>query len=442
MGNVKIVVPIVIVVALAAGFYAFPIAWNSMASFINMNVSFVSIPQWNSGDFSFGLDLQGGTHLVYEADISDISASDKGDALNSVRDVIERRVNLFGVAEPLVQLQNTESEQPRLIVELAGISDVGAAIQEIGETPVLEFKELPVSVVSEASEADFINTGLTGRHLVRAQLTFSQGQGVGISEPQVSLEFNEEGKKLFEEITTRNIGRPVAIFLDGSPISAPTVQGVISDGAAVITGRFSVQEARQLVDRLNAGALPVPIHLVSQQTIGASLGAESLRSSLIAGLWSLLFVAAFMIILYRVPGFASILALIVYVFIVLAIYKLASITLTLAGIAGFILSLGIAVDANVLIFARMREEMAQGRQLHQAMEEGFRRAWPSIRDSHVTTIISAVILYMFTSSIVRGFGLTLGIGVILSLITSTVITRAFLLSFIGSYMGRWRWLFS
>lgn len=443
MARIRIGIAIVIAMAVGAGFFVFPVSWNSVAHFVNTNISFIKLPEWHPRTFSYGLDLQGGTHLVYEAQIQTIGEADRDDALNSVRDVIERRVNLFGVAEPLVQLQNSDSERPRLIVELAGVSDVGAAIQEIGETPVLEFKELQAEAIEVTSDEDFINTGLTGRHLVKARLTFDQGQsGVGIAQPLVSLEFNEEGATLFEEITLRNIGRPVAIYLDGTPISIPIVQGVITDGSAVITGQFSVEEARQLADRMNAGALPVPISLVSQQTIGASLGQESLAASLTAGLWSLLFVALFMVVLYRVPGFASILALVVYVIIVLSIYKLLSITLTLAGIAGFILSLGMAVDANVLIFARMREEIVQGRQLRQAMEEGFRRAWPSIRDSHVTTLISAVILYIFTSSIVRGFGLTLGVGVILSLITSTVITRGFLTLFVESQFNKWRWLFS
>lgn len=408
--------------------------------------------------FRLGLDLQGGTHLVYRADTSGLQgATDADEAMAGLRDVIERRVNFFGVTEPVVQVQKSGDEQ-RLIVELAGVFDTNQAIRIIGETPFLEFKterpeeervklvgefqkaiqENNIAKIQEIGDPYYLSTELTGRYLESATLIFDQTTG----KPGVSLQFNSEGATIFEQLTRENVGKTIAIYLDGSPVSTPVVQSEISGGQAQITGQFTPEEARDLVRNLNSGALPVPIELISQQNIGASLGQETLRNSLIAGLWSLLFVALFMIALYRIPGCTSIIALFVYVGAVLFVYKIMAVTLTLAGIAGFILSLGMAVDANVLIFARMREEMKAGKALDLAVSEGFRRAWPSIRDSHVTTFISAVILYTFTTSLVRGFGLTLGIGVLLSLLTSTVVTRVFLSTFVGTQLRTKRWLFS
>ena len=389
-------------------------------------------PEFLNAPFRLGLDLLGGTHLVYEADLSQIGDLSNTDAMQGVRDVVERRVNFFGVSEPVVQVSGNN----RLIVELAGISDVSQAIQMIGETPFLEFKEETANTreIFEAqakgerlNEDPFTPTGLNGRHLKRAQLVFDQQTGV----PQVSLLLNNEGAKLFAEITKRNIGKIVAIYLDGAPISLPVVQNEIPDGSAVISGKFTPQEAKLLATRLNSGALPVPISLISQQTVGASLGRESLEKSLTAGVYGLLAVALFMVIFYRLPGVVSVFALIIYVLIVLFVYKIIPVTLSLAGIAGFILSLGMAVDANVLIFARMREELKAGKTLTQSIEEGFRRAWLSVRDSHVTTLIGALVLYMFTTSIVKGFALTLGIGVLVSLFTATIVTRKILTLFTG-----------
>jgi len=390
--------------------------------------------------FRLGLDLLGGTHLVYQADLS--KSDNKSDAMQGVRDVIERRVNYFGVAEPLVQI----SGQDRLIVELAGISDVSQAIQLIGATPFLEFKETKVDTQAildaqkkgqRLNEDPLQSTGLNGKHLKRASVTFGQQT----YQPQISLELTDEGAKLFGAITKKNLGKIVAIYLDGVPISTPVVQSEIKDGNAVISGKFTPNEAKLLATRLNSGALPVPITLVSQQTIGASLGAESLSKSLRAGVYGLILVALFMILFYRLPGVVSVIALGVYVLIVLAIYKLIPVTLTLAGIAGFILSLGMAVDANVLIFARMREELHAGKTLHASMHEGFSRAWLSVRDSHVTTLIGAFVLYAFTTSIVKGFALTLGIGVLTSLFTATVVTRMFLNLLSGPRLENKKWLF-
>lgn len=413
----------------------------------------LTLPHLPVKQFQLGLDLLGGAHLLYEADLSKVESADKDEAMQGIRDVIERRVNFFGVSEPVIQVIG----QDRLVVELAGIKDINQAIKLIGETPFLEFKsEVPnaqqlieefqakqtagqTSAIDEFVLQDqvFTSTGLNGSHLKRAQIIFDQQTG----QPQVSLELTEEGAKLFGDITRQNIGKRVAIYLDGFPISIPVVQTEITTGQAVISGKFTPQEAKLLATRLNSGALPVPIKLVSQQTVGASLGSESLAQSLKAGVYGLIFVALFMVLFYRLPGLVSVLALAIYVLIVLSVYKLIPVTLTLAGIAGFILSLGMAVDANILIFARMKEELAVGKTLQPSLKEGFSRAWLSIRDSHVTTLLGAAALYMFTTSIVKGFALTLGIGVLTSLFSAITATRAFL----GLCTGRWfenkKWLF-
>lgn len=425
------------------------------------------VPTVSARPFRLGLDLLGGTHLVYQADLSKITGS-ASDALQGVRDVVERRVNLFGVSEPVVQVSGTD----RLIVDLAGVKDVNQAIQLIGQTPFLEFKtQLPAAegdkiiknklgaqgkdvtatllcsptnsqallafMLQYNADPCYQSSGLDGSGLKSAQLTFSTQTG----QPQISLTLNTEGTKKFAQITQANLGKTVAIFLDGAPISTPTVQSAITDGNAVITGSFTPDEAKTLVQRLNSGALPVPIKLVSQQTVGASLGADSLSRSLTAGVYGLIFVALFMILFYRLPGIISVIALIIYVLIVLAFYKLVPVTLTLAGIAGFILSLGMAVDANILIFARMKEELAAGKSLHAAMHEGFSRAWLSVRDSHVTTLIGAVVLYAATTSIVKGFALTLGIGVLTSLFTATMVTRSFLYLVTGPWFEKKKFFF-
>ncbi|OGN08572.1 MAG: protein-export membrane protein SecD [Candidatus Yanofskybacteria bacterium RIFCSPHIGHO2_01_FULL_45_42] len=432
-----------VVVSLALFVFVSPQSINSICR--NLEISKCQIPD---KPFRLGLDLLGGTHLVYEADRpaaevdGALSGADWADAMQGVRDVVERRVNFFGVSEPLVQVSGNN----RLIVELAGISDVNQAIQLIGETPFLEFREetdqtremLDAQSRGERlNEEPFAATGLNGRHLQRAQIVFDPQTGV----PQVSLQLTDEGAKLFSEITKRNIGKFVAIYLDGAPVSIPVVQNEIPDGQAVISGKFTPQEAKLLATRLNSGALPVPIKLISQQTVGSSLGKESLEKSLTAGLYGLLAVALFMIFFYRLPGVVSVFALGVYVLLVLATYKIIPVTLTLAGIAGFILSLGMAVDANVLIFARMREELKAGKTLTQSMEEGFRRAWLSVRDSHATTLIGALVLYVFTTSIVKGFALTLGIGVLMSLFTATMVTRKILLLFTKQWFEKKKWMF-
>ncbi|HHD92159.1 MAG TPA: protein translocase subunit SecD, partial [Candidatus Portnoybacteria bacterium] len=280
-------------------------------------------------------------------------------------------------------------------------------------------------------------TGLTGADLKGANVEFDPNT----YQPTVSLQFNDHGAKLFDQITKRNINKPVAIFLDGSPISIPVVREEIPNGKAIISGNFTLVKAKKLVQRLNAGALPVPIKLISQQDIGPSLGKISLQKSLIAALWGFLVVILFMIIWYRLLGVAASLALISYAVIVLSIFKIFSITLTLSGIAAFVLSVGMAVDANVLIFERFREEIRSGKTLRISLREGFSRAWPAIRDGNISTLITASLLYIFTSESVRGFAITLIIGVLISMFSAIIITRFLLDLIIGAKIEKKKWLF-
>jgi len=654
-GRVRRAVFFILVLFVFAGALSYPNGWNTASSRVNswseQTLGFnPQLPGFWDVPYRLGLDLQGGTHLVYVADMSSIPNSEHDDSIAGVRDVIERRVNAFGVSEPLVQT-NKSGDDWRLIVDLAGVSDISEAISLIGETPILEFKEEnnepprelteeekadmeekntaalakaeEVLAAAKAADADFaaivadnsddlasrVNGGslgfqrengpyaelvgkvvesgveagslvpevvetLSAYHVVRLEeqresgkemeashillcyqgaercesdLTKEEAQakanelagqataenfadlakenstgpsgpnggelgwfGPGMmvpefesaaqalavgeisgpvetafgfhlihktderaiaeydlrqvqidkatvydyvppsgewkntelsgkqlsrsivqfhpqtNEPQVGLEFNDEGRELFAQITERNVGKPVAIFLDGQPISVPTVNEIITGGEAVITGSFTIPEAKLLARRLNAGALPVPIHLETQQSVGATLGNESLVASLKAGLIGFLIVALFMLLYYRLPGLVAIIALSIYTAINLALYKLIPVTLTLSGIAGFILSVGMAVDANILIFERLKEELRRGRTLQSAIEEGFRRAWLSIRDSNLTTLISCTILFYTSSSLIKGFALTLGVGVLISMFSAIVVSRSLL----------------
>jgi len=403
--------------------------------------------------FKLGLDLSGGTHLIYKADVSLVASGEVGDAMDALRDVIERRVNLFGVTEPIVQVEQASNilaggkKEERLIVELPGVTDVDKAINMIGQTPLLEFKlERPDSPekaelmrqIEDALDAEargealtdfaldtnvfFEPTDLTGRYLKKATLSFDQISG----ESRVIIDFTKEGKDIFSDITREHVGRTLAIFLDGSPVSLPVIREEITGGSAEISGRFTPEEAKLLVGRLNSGALPVPIELLSSQTIGPTLGAETLGAGIRAGLFGLLAVMVFMIFWYRVPGVVASLALIIYALMNLVIFKLIGVTLTAAGIAGFILSLGMAVDGNILIFERMKEELRSGKNLRDAIRDGFARAWAAIWDGNVTAIISAAILFWFGTSLVEGFALTFGLGVILSMVSSITVSRIFL----------------
>lgn len=671
--QVRVASAVFLLVTVAAGFSSFPAPWNAAASAVKAKTG-LNVPMIPDAKFRLGLDLQGGTHLVYDLDMSQIPQADRDSALSGVRDVIERRVNAFGVSEPLVQTTNAGGTY-RLIVELAGVLDVKQAIAQIGETPVLEFKEpdtaqskptsaddakklaaaqapqrkaaadvlalamkpgadfdalvkqysvesdkattggklgdfntksvpygaiaqaivntrswtgrvvpqviettqglevvkmlgldpkneetqlshilicytgatgcttlrseieattkinelkaqatpanfaqlakdnstdtgsaanggkldpstdnpwvepgqmvLPfelaarttkVGAISDVVKTDFgyhliykrasrptttyqverillplaklsdvvppvspwKNTQLSGKNLTRASVQFDQRAGT----PYVSLQFDDAGGKLFGELTARLVGQPIGIFLDGQPISTPVVQQAIYGGQAIINGTFSLDEAKLLAQRLNAGALPVPIKLLSQQTVGPTLGLASLNQSVKAALIGFALVALFMIALYRLPGIMAILALLLYAVVNMLCYRLFGVTMTLAGIAGLVLSLGIAVDANVLIFERIKDEARAGHDLEASLREGFKRAWPPIRDGHLTTLISAVVLYNFSSSFVRGFALTLAIGVILSLFTAITVVRVYLRALTGWKIFQKPWLFS
>jgi len=500
---------------------------------------------------NLGLDLQGGIHLEYKADMSNVDSAKKADALQGAQDVIERRINAFGVGEPLIQTSHYGTDD-YIIVELPGIKDIEEAKKKIQDTPFLEFKEevseedltetnkmfddvnaktkvqaedilkqalnggnfeelakqysqdpgskdnggdldfvkkgafvpefdkilfdsnlkdgqiYPQLVESQfgwhiikfieskgegiekgvrgahilfakqsaANYADlnYKSTGLSGQNLKSASVTF---QNQGLSEPQVSLKFDDEGTKLFADITKRNLEKTVAIYLDGQIISAPRVQSEITTGEAVITGSFTVDEAKQLAQRLNEGALPVKLTLDGQESIDSILGAESLQKSLFAGIVGLIAVMIFMIIYYRFLGVIASLALITYTAFMVSIIKLSAfspwqITLTLSGIAGIILSIGMAVDANILIFERTKEEIKRGRNISSAIEEGFRRAWTSIRDGNLSTIITSLILIFFGTGFIKGFAITLILGVLVSLFTAIVIVRT-TLRFIGTH---------
>ncbi|HLM84200.1 MAG TPA: protein translocase subunit SecD [Candidatus Bathyarchaeia archaeon] len=508
---------------------------------------------------NLGLDLQGGIHLIYKVDTSNVESAKVPDALSGLQDVIERRVNAFGVAEPLIETSKSGGEQ-RLIVELAGVRDIEAAKSMIKETPLLEFKRMEAPAepekTAELSDEDkkynadqqkkaegllkqvqggadfselakqdsedpgskgqggdlgfvkrgtfvpefdkvlfdsdlqpgqiypqviesqfgyhiikllevrgdgdnkevhsqhillakktppapeqaqptFVETGLSGKNLKSADVQFMSQSG----KPEVGIEFDSEGTKMFADLTKANIGKQIAIFLDGQVISAPTVQTQITDGKAVITGNFSLDEAKQLARRLNEGALPMPITLIGQQSVEASLGMISLTQSLKAGLIGIILVMIFMILYYRFLGVVASGALIIYSSLMVAIFKLSSvtpwsITLTLAGIAGFILSVGMAVDANILIFERTKEEIRKGRSVRSAIDEGFRRAWPSIRDSNISSIITSLILIWFGTGFVKGFAITLLLGVLVSMFTAIVITRTILTAVIGEWAER------
>lgn len=514
-------------------------------------------------NINLGLDLQGGVHLVYEADMSQVDKGSESEALDGIQDVIKRRIDAYGVSEPVVQTSKV-GDNHRLIVELPGVSDVEEAKNMINKTPILEFKEkndeaelteeekeqiqvqkeeaqkrakeilkqvkegadfaelakeesddpgsgekggdlgffgkgemVPAfeeavfsedlkegEIYPELAESSFgfhiikktgekeegeerkiqashiliqapgqeqvlaqkknqfIGTGLTGQHLEESSVRFNQQTG----QPEVGLKFDAEGKDLFKEITEQNQGSQVAIFLDGETISAPTVQAVIRNGEAVINGDFTLEEAKTLSQRLNAGALPVPIELISQQSVGPTLGKISLEKSLIAGFYGLVAVGAFMILYYRLPGLIAVIALSIYTLLMVSIFKLSSvtpmaITLTLSGIAGFILSVGMAVDANILIFERIKEEIKKGKSLRVSSEEGFKRAWTSIRDGNFSTILTALILMILGTGFIKGFAITLMLGILVSMFTAIVITRLILQFVLVERMEKYKWLF-
>lgn len=417
----RIIASLVIIAAIGVGYFVY-------------QTELGDLPAGEAGSdyaFKLGLDLNGGSHLVYQADISEVTTADIASSMEALRNVIERRINLFGVSEPLVQTESAgfvagKAIAQKLIVELPGVADVDKAIEMIGKTPLLEFKlvkEGPPAAGTTTPTLTLTPTGLTGRLLKRAALEFDQNLG----EPQVLLTFTDEGKDLFAKITKENVGKVLGIFLDGQPLSLPVVREEIRDGSAVISGNFTPAEAKSLVRDLNYGALPVPIKLLSTQKIGASLGADAVKAGIKAGEISFLIIALFLILWYRLPGLVATIALAIYVALNLALFKLIPVTITAAGITGFILSIGMAVDANILIFERLKEELRRGRTLTDAIHEGFARAWTSIRDSNLSSIITAVILFWFAStSVIKGFALVFGIGVITSMLTAISVSRTLL----------------
>lgn len=463
----------ILILTFFAANFAYPGYFNAGVDWLNSKFSW-TLPHFWQRHYIFGLDLQGGVTLTYQADLSEVQ--DKSSAMSSLRDVIERRINLFGVSEPVVQIQGED----KLAIELPGVTDVQQAISMIGETPYLEFDEMrtaeetqqiadKIKEIQAAQDAGqditaiedwtlalqnpyFKPTELTGKYLEKATVVFDQTT----YKPQIQLKFNDEGAELFAKITERNVGKGLAIYLDGysiidtsgdgkidgSDLYAPVVQTVITGGTAVITGEgMTTQDANSIASRLNSGALPVRIGSpISQETVGPTLGAASLQKSLFAGLVGLLAVAVFMIVFYRLPGLLASIALVIYVALNLAAFKLIPVTLTMAGIGGFILSIGMAVDANILIFARMKEEIKSGKNISKAIEEGFARAWPSIRDSNLNSLIVCAILFIFATSFVKGFAFTLALGILLSMFSAIFITRILLQVVIGPWAEKSKWL--
>ncbi len=384
-----------------------------------------------------GLDLLGGTHLVYEADMSKIDFQEKDNSLEGVKSVIDRRINALGVAEPNIQT-TLGLDSYRVLVELPGVTNINEALGMIGKTAQLEFREGIIGQsIDDKGEllpegaGDIKNwqeVGLNGSLFKKATAQVATETNT----PEISIQFNDEGSKIFAEVTARNVGKPVAIFLDDQPLSIPKVNQAIEKGDAVITGSFTLDEARKLAIQLNAGALPVPIKLVEQRNVGATLGQDSVHKSFVAGFIGILAVALFMIIRYRLPGLLSVFALLIYSLIVMALFKLIPVTMTLAGIAGFILSIGMAVDANVLIFERMNEELRRGKTYASAAKAGFERAWTSIRDSNASSLITCAILFLLGTGTVKGFALTLAVGIIISMFSAITVTRTLLMLVSGS----------
>jgi preprotein translocase subunit SecD len=406
-------------------------------------------PLWGREAMRLGLDLQGGIHMVYQADFSDIEPGEEGEAIDGAVAVIERRINILGVAEPMIQKQGTD----RILVELPGISEADKAKKLIGQTALIEFRELkikdgeeewiPVTAVIGGQEKELNSS------YFRENTYVSTGQ---FGEVLLVFEWNKEGQKLSEEITGRLIGEPLGIYLSGEPLLgddgvpiAPIIRSVISESGQI--EGLSLNEALELSQLLNAGRIPLPLIPIFDQTVSPILGADFIDMSVKAGIIGILLVLLFMIAYYRVSGVLASLALVFYGVVVLAVFKLFGVVLTLAGLGGFVLSIGMAVDANVLIFERMKEEIRTGRTLGAAIEAGFNRAWNAIRDSNITTFIVCIILFWVGNSIVggaavKGFAVTLGIGVAVSMFSAIVVTRTLLRMFVGGPLSKRTRLFS
>ena len=411
-----------------------PIKINTVLSGPKININVFGLSFKRDLDIKLGLDLQGGADLILRADVSKISANDRDQALTSAKEVIERRVNALGVAEPVVQTSRV-GEEYRIIVQLPGVQNIEEARILVGQTAKLDFREF----ISEKDNESFADTrlpiptientkptGIDGRDLKSASADFqsasTQQQESG---PVVRFELKSEAADKFRKLTKRLIGKPLAIFLDNQILQAPTVQSEIG-AEGIITGQTS-ESSKILAIQLSAGALPVEkIDIISERTVGPTLGKESINKSLLAGAVGLIVVGLFMVAYYGFLGLVATIALAIYTLLVLAIFKVIPVTLTLSGIAGFILSVGMAVDANILIFERTREELRGGRNQFSAMKIGFSRAWNSIRDSNVSSLITSTILFWFGTGVVKGFALALAIGILVSMFTAIVVTRTFL----------------
>jgi len=381
-------------------------------------------------DLKYGLDLAGGSSLSFNIDTSKQSKENLPQALESLKSNIERRINLFGVSETTVQISK-QQEQYRLNVDLPGVENINDAITLIGTTAQLSFKgevTIPPQATASATIYDLFakDTGINGSHLTRSSVEINSKN----SQPEVSLEFNEEGTKLFAQATKELLNKRIAIFIDDYPVTAPTVQSVITDGKASISGNFDSKSAKELSAQLNAGALPLPISIVQQSQVGATLGQDSLNKGIFAGIVGLILVALFMIANYGKLGLIADIGLIIYSLITLSLYRLIPITLTFPGIVGFILSIGMAVDSNILIFERIKEETRKGKDWNIAMETAFGRAWDSIKDANACTIITGFILFnpfnwsfLSTSGMIRGFAVTLILGIFIGIFTGVFVTR-------------------
>lgn len=401
-----------------------------------------------SFDTRFGLDLVGGVQALLEADLpSDTPVT--AESMQTARTIVENRVNGLGVNEAVVQLAGDR----RIVVELPGETDPERALETIKQTGLLEFVDFsalpveqatllvgtqiktdfatsaepqPTSEITGTVSTQIYHTVMTGSALKTVQVTADQLT----NEPQVAFELTSEGSVIFKEFTERNVGKVLAIVLDKQVISAPSIRNPITDGQGVISGQFTIESANALAVQLRYGSLPIPLKIVESRTVGPTLGQDSLNKSVIAGIIGFSVVILFMILYYRLPGSIAILTILIYASLTFALFRFIPITLTLPGIAGFLLSTGSALDANILIFERFKEELRSGRTLGQAVDLGWRRAWPSIRDSNIATIITCLILFWFGSAfgatIVKGFSLTLAIGVGVSLFTAIFVTRTIL----------------
>lgn len=429
-----------LIIILIITFLALLVALPNRLSVFNLekqplNIEFGNIKIFRDFELKLGLDLVGGSHFVFEAKTNDLSESERKSAIEGLVEVISRRINLFGVSEANIQTSSFEGKD-RIIVELPGVTDPAEAKQLIGRTASLVFTQIesaPDTKEGETPQEIIVPTDLTGADISSSKVVFSQVDG----SPGVGIDFTAEGAKKFEEITGANIGKALPIVLDGQVISSPVVQEKIVGTSAQITGDFSIEAARELSIQINAGALPVSIELLEERTIGPSLGQSSIDKSLRAGVYGVVAVMIFMVVIYRKLGVVANVGLVLFGIYTLAIYKLVPVVLTLPGIAGFLLSVGMAVDSNILIFERFREERAKKASVSFSLETAFGRAWDSIRDANIATLMTAFVLanpfnwaFLHTSGPVRGFALTLALGILISLFTGVFVSRNLLRSFI------------